>query len=139
MSRAEIHESDLAPDPDGPLQVAFIEEDSGRLIIIRGLGRITGQPALIPHALKPVFDEDRANRKAPEDHRYVPGTQLLLLDGMSKDAIRANVRRCRKLLAADFEAIHGRPPDQDLLIQSRPPQGIRLDPLIRVIDPNRSD
>lgn len=140
---AERHEAiddvDIVPDPDGPLHVAFMEEDGKRLVAIRGLGRLTGRPALIPHALKPVFDEDREDLRAPKDHRYVPGTKLPLLDGMSKDAIRASVHRCRVRLAKDFEAVHGSPPGRDLLIQSRPPRGIRLDPLIQVIDPNCSD
>lgn len=133
----EPEEIDEVPDPDAPLIVAFLDEAEGRVVSVRGLGRVVGQPALIPHALKPVFDEDRGNRLPPNEHRYVEAVRLPLLESMSKDAIRKNVSRCRRALANYFEAVHGQRPSRDLLIESRPPLGHRLDPTIQVIRPGR--
>lgn len=132
----DVEEVDTVPDRNAPLRVEFLQEGARHIVSVRGLGRVVGKPALIPHALRPVYDEDRRDGLIPEKHRYVPATSLPLLTDMSKEAVRANVKRCRKILAEYFRDLHGDGPTAPLLIQSRSPRGYRLDPLIDVIDSN---
>ncbi|MAQ83681.1 MAG: hypothetical protein CMH12_10660 [Maritimibacter sp.] len=132
-------EEDIVLNPDAPLKVAFLEEDNRYVVAVRGLGRVAGQPARIPHALKPTFDGDLADRLPPEKHRYVHLISAPSLPDMNKASIMSNVRRCRNALAQYFEAVHGRPPDGDLLIQNRAGRGYRLDPMIELVPPRNGD
>jgi 7-cyano-7-deazaguanine synthase in queuosine biosynthesis len=125
---------DLVLDPDAPLVVSFLFANGRPVVSVAGLGTITGRPALVPHALRPTFEDDRANGLSPDEHRFTRSANLLDLQSMSKDAVRANVARCRKSLAEDFTLIHGRPPSRDLLIEGKQAQGYRLDPTIRTLD-----
>lgn len=125
-------EVDTVPSPEAPLRVTFVEMDRDQLVIVEGLGRVTGPAARIPHALKPAFEEDRCRGLNPSSHRFLEPTLLPGLNGMSKDLIRQNVRRCRQTLAASFEQLHGVPPKADLLIQGQRPKGYRLDPHIEI-------
>lgn len=127
----EIAPEDLRPDPMAPLEVAFFQEGERRVVAVTGLARIEGAPARIPHALKPVFDEDRGNGRAPEEHRYVH-VHLQPATPMSKENARKNVARCRTQLAESYRQIFGIAPRAPLLIQNRPRVGYRLDPTIRI-------
>ena len=135
--RADAIVAETEPDkvlsPDGPLTATFFMEMDRHIVAVAGLARVQGPSALVAHLLKDIFLEDRANNLTPHDHRHVliyslPGT------GLSKDAVKQNVHRCRKMLAAAYEDIFGHPPSKPLLIESGGRSGHRLDPLTVVIE-----
>lgn len=131
-------ETDIVLDPDEPLRVGFFLDPEERPVIsVEGLCRIIGGDARVPHALKPIFDEDRQMRREAVDYRYAGPTRLEGLEGLSKQAIRASVRRCRNRLNSAFRDVHGVEPDRHLLIQSKSPKGYRLDPTIEIQNRNR--
>tara|TARA_R100000322_G_scaffold135285_1_gene91140 strand:+ start:20467 stop:22341 length:1875 start_codon:yes stop_codon:yes gene_type:complete len=128
----DIVEEDLVPDQNKPLKVAFFEEEGKPVVAVQGLGRIAGAPAQIPHALKPRFDEARANGLLQDDHPFHPLPTLSALRDMDPKTIRKNVQRCRAQLKEFYLDVHGVEPDCVLLIESKPPKGHRLDPGLQV-------
>jgi hypothetical protein len=135
----DIDEVDFVPDPNAPLQVSFLVDREGHFVVaVRGLGRVNGQPARVPHALKPAYDADKREELTPEQFRYQVLMGLPMLENVSKDAARQNVARLRKELARSFEDLHGNPPSGHLLVQSKRPRGFRLDPLIEIQPPDDS-
>ncbi|WP_217639920.1 hypothetical protein [Palleronia marisminoris] len=134
----EVDEVDQVPEPGAPLQVAFSVDGNRHIVDVIGLATLRGPSARVPHALKPSFDDDRRNGVAPADYRYTMGTRLPDMGGMNKRTIRKAVERCRKQLAQGYEEIHGEPPVEPLLIQTRVSKGYRLDPYIIVLPANRA-
>lgn len=127
---------DVIPDPDAPLTVAFYRDESGIACLkVEGLCDIRRDPAEVAHKLKPAFDADRAEGKAPEDHRFVATNELWADRG--KASIRQNVKRCRQELADAYGTLHGRKPGRHLLIENRRTKGYRLDPAIRLVTRER--
>ena len=135
---SEVDEVDEVPEAGARLRVAFFMDGERPVVDVIGLTTVAGPHARVPHALKPAFEEDRHNGVAPEDHRYALGTSVPGLAGMNKRAIRKSVERCRKLLAEEYERLHGEPPPQYLLIQNRPSRGYRLDPHIVDVSTNQT-
>lgn len=133
-----VNEIDAVPEAGAPLHVAFLMEGTRPVVDVMGLTSVIGPPARVPHALKPVFDDDRRNGVAPEDHQYSIGTSLPGLIDMTKGSIRKAVQRCRKQIAEEYTRLHGVPPAGDLLIQTRRSSGYRLDPYIVVVPPNQT-
>ncbi len=123
-------EVDITADPSAPLVVEFLEENGTEIVAVEGLCRVTRTAAAIPFALRPVFEEDKADGMVPEDHRYVDSGELARTRMVSKSAVRQMVRRCRSALKESFEQIHEMAPDRDLLIQNKTAKGYRLDPTI---------
>lgn len=124
---------DALPSPDGPWTARFFREDDDLVVTVDRWGRVKGAPALVAHLLKNVWLEDQDKALQPKDHRFV---HLHALPGVtfSKNTATANVSRCRKMLAADYETMFGAPHAGDLLIESGGKKGHRLDPTTRVID-----
>ena len=133
----DSEEVDIVPDPAAPLRVSFFQEDGHDIVAVDGLGRVAGQPARIPHALKPTFDEDQNGGLESDEYRYIPLTRIPEISDLNKDQLRQYVARCRKVLATNFEDIFGYPPKQHLLLQNKISKGYRLDPTIIVNDSNR--
>jgi hypothetical protein len=129
----EVKEVDEVSDPDAPLRVAFSMDGTRPVVDVIGLTSLVGAPARVPHALKPIFDDDRRHRVAPEDHQFRIGTTLPELADVNKALIRKYVERCRRQLAREFEELYGHRPDKPLLIQSRSAKGYRLDPGMVVV------
>lgn len=123
-------ETDLVPDPDAPLRVAFADENGIPVVRIEGLCVLTGPQARVPTELNPTFLEDRDNQLAPEDHRYVTSGALAISLGVSKKAIRQQVKRSRQILGESYQTVHGKEPDKDRFVQTRTPKGYRLAPTI---------
>ena len=128
---------DMRPDPSAPLQVAFFMEGDRHVVAVTGMARIEGAPAIVPHALKPIFDEDRSKGRAPEEHRFVNLLVPPVALALSKDQVRKLAQRCRETLALSYEQLFGHRPDAPLLLQSKQRHGYRLDPTIRLT--NRPD
>lgn len=126
-------DDDLIPAADEPLSVAFFHEGEIPAIGVRGLCEVRGKPAAAAHALKQVYDEDRAQGLESTTHRYVAihGRGDV---GLSKESARSAVSRCRRELATAYQDVHGHKPAGHLLIQNRSPQGYRLDPATRIIE-----
>lgn len=130
------NDRDITLDPNGPLKVAFYFEEGIPMISVEGLCRLRGSPAKVAHSLKVVFDQDRAAGLKPDSHRYVP-VHTHPDCQMTKEMARQAVRRCRKGLAEAFFDLNGVQPSSHLLIQSRSPEGYRLDPLTRIVTTDR--
>lgn len=120
-----------------PLQVRFYQTEGQRHsfdhLDVKDLGTVSGEPASIAHALKPVFDEDRNAGRPIDECRYTLAKNITTTKKMSASAVTKNIQRCREELAEFYVAVEGTPPAEPLLIQSRGPKGYRLDPTIRVI------
>lgn len=119
-----------------PLQVRFYQTEGQRRTVdhldVKDLGMVSGEPASVAHALKPVFDEDRNLGRPIDDCRYTLAKNITTTKKMSVSAVTKNIQRCREELAEFYAAMEGNPPAEPLLIQSRGPKGYRLDPTIRV-------
>ena len=136
---AAIEASPTRPDePLLPLQVAFRAKGRRRVVQVLGLTTLTGRQADVAHALKPMFDEDRARGVRRENARFMRAWDLADELGTNDAAARKYVSRCRGELSEAYATVAGEPPPADLLIQSRKLQGFRLDPDCRVIDPDES-
>lgn len=120
-----------------PLQVRFFQTEGQRRSVdhldVKDLGMVSGEPASVAHALKPVFDEDRNSGRPIDECRYTLAKNITTTKNMSVAAVTKNIQRCREELAEFYFAMEGIPPAEPLLIQSRGPRGYRLDPSIRVI------
>ncbi|WP_103256405.1 7-cyano-7-deazaguanine synthase [Tabrizicola aquatica] len=120
-----------------PLQVRFYQTEGQRRSVdhldVQDLGMVSGEPASVAHALKPVFDEDRNLGRPIDGCRYTLAKNITTTKKMSVSAVTKNIRRCREELAEFYLAMEGIPPAEPLLIQSHGPKGYRLDPTIRVI------
>lgn len=128
-------ETDLVPNPNNPLKVAFWEEDRSCIVAVQGLCRIDGRTAHLAHGLKSQFDADRDIGLGPDDHAYLRPHAIPGFEGDAKNVVRSVIRRCRKKLADAYAEMHGKPPEEHLLIQTQQSQGYRLDPTIEVILP----
>jgi hypothetical protein len=117
-----------------PLRVAFFEDRKVRAIEVEGLGCVRHGPAAVAHDLKPQYEADLAEGLAPENHRYVTSRKLASLRRtVAANTVYQMVKRCRAELAELYEAIEGRLPENDLLIENQRPLGYRLDPTIRLV------
>jgi 7-cyano-7-deazaguanine synthase in queuosine biosynthesis len=132
-----IDEVDEVPEAGAPLRVQFFMQGQRHVVDVIGLTTVVGSRARVPHALRSVYDEDKRNNLRSEDHRYSVGLKLPGMADINKDTIRTLVARCRRQLAEEYIELHGEPPPAQLLIQTRPSSGYRLDPSIIVVEPNR--
>ena len=123
---------DLVPDADGPLKAAFFEEDGRHVVAVSGLGRVVGAPAKVAHGLKPAFDADRSEGRAPDDHHYVLPHHIFPSSEMTPATARQNIARCRRELGRFYRDVFGSDPPDYLLIQSRQWEGYRLDPILQL-------
>lgn len=133
----DISEVDLVPTKSKALRVAFWSDGKEQVVAVEGLGRVNGASARVPHGLKVQFLEDRLEGREPADHEFVAPGNIPGVESLTKEAVRAAVKRCRKSLALDYEAVHGEPPPDHLLVQTKSPKGYRLDPTIELIDPDQ--
>lgn len=133
----DIVEEDVVPDQNKPMTVAFFEHEGKPVVAVKGLGRIAGAPARIPHGLKPYFDEARATGLSNDDHPYLLLPTLEELWDLAPRTIRKNVQRCRDQLKQFYWDVHGVEPDCVLLIESKPAKAHRLDPRMHLITEER--
>ena len=132
-----VPEVDYVPTRDGPWIARFFSESEVPVVAIQGLGRVRGMPAKVSHLLKEVLLEDRDTGLPEQESRFVlvyrlPGSTF------SKDAVKQNVFRCRRTLAAAYSDIFGSAPATDLLIESAGRRGHRLNPRTTIIESDDS-
>lgn len=118
-------------DPNRPLSVSFLTEGKNFIVIVKGLGRVTGRPAQVAHLLKDVFLEDVATPGLAA-HRFKRIYTLAGAD-FSKLSANQNVKRCREVLAEAYQLQFEAPPKQHLLIESGGKLGHRIYPDTDVI------
>lgn len=116
-------------EPMFPLRLIF-DPDAGPLLRVVGLGKFSGRPFQVVGTLRRFHEEDCMAATSAECHRFIPAGRL----GATKDSARQHVSRCRAELAEAYAAVEGQPPDQDILIESKPHKGYRLDPLARFVE-----
>jgi hypothetical protein len=114
------------------LQLAF--EDATGDVIIRDVTRLSRADARLIRVLKDLYCEDLACQRAPQNHQYVRSENLAnLLNYQDVVTVRQLVSRCRKTVKEAIDAINNGKFPADGLIQTRRPNGYRLNPLIRII------
>jgi hypothetical protein len=114
------------------LQLAF--EDATGDVIIRDVTRLSRADARLIRVLKDFYCEDLACQRAPQNHQYVRSENLAnLLNYQDVVTVRQLVSRCRKTVKEAIDAINNGKFPADGLIQTRRPNGYRLNPLIRII------
>ena len=118
--------------PIFPLQVTLSGDLSKARALVRGLGPLSPAPSRVVAVLVPLNLADRAEARAPEDHRSMSGAEAARQLRATAGFVRQNVLRCRSELADYYFVIEGEPPPKDLLIERRP-KGYLLDPECRVI------
>ncbi|WP_112321974.1 7-cyano-7-deazaguanine synthase [Oceanibium sediminis] len=117
-----------------PLQISFRAEGNDPIVTIRNLGELRRTSARLAHILRPQYDKDLDARRAPERYAFTTAGRLAQALGKSKGSIWTSISRCHATLAELYEAVCGDPPPAPLLIESRKPEGYRIDPTCRVID-----
>ena len=120
-------------DPDAPPVLEFRLSNGRHEVTIRGLCDLRGNPARVAHHLKVPFDEDRAEGLAHLSHRFVPISRLEGVT-MSKENVRTAVKNCRKAIGEACQHMSIAPAPMDLVIQSGPNRGYRLNPLSQIIE-----
>ncbi len=126
-----------APNP-ARLEVSFDVRDGEHVLAVRSLGEVYGAPARVGHHLRPQFEVDLSKGLPGEAYEFTPAGKLAMCDGTTKQAVAQNVKRCRDALCDFYRGIHGEEPQDALLIQSRKPNGYRLDPDCRIVSRNPS-
>jgi hypothetical protein len=129
-------EKDIVSEANRPLEVSFIGDGPEAIVIVRNLCRVVGRPACVAHVLKKPFEDDRAAKRPRAEHRYIPTGVIASELVTGKDAIAQNIKRCRTTIAEAFEAVHGRAPGKDLLIEVAKGKGYRLDPDLLIVMPD---
>jgi hypothetical protein len=86
-----------------------------------------------------AYEKDRAEGRAPENHRCVPSLELTKVLGVTDVALRRRVERLRRSVAGSYERCFGLPLGGDAVIQNQPWHGYRLNPLVRVVAPDQID
>jgi hypothetical protein len=119
-------------DPSELLQVA-IDERSGD-VIIRDLTRLSGRDSQLIRQLETFYRDDIAAGRTPEKHRYISAEKLAdALAYRDVEKLRQRVCRCRRTVKRASEGSHSYKLSSASLIQTRRPDGYRLNPLIRFV------
>lgn len=123
--------SPIATDTEPTLLVHLRETEGGKLVEVSGLGCVQGMSAA------PVFALLTNHRASPMS--FALAGSLTPAAGPTKEAVTANIKRCRDKLAEFHQAVHGKPPAAPILVQNRRNLGYRLDPDCVVTGPDGSD
>jgi hypothetical protein len=125
----------IAPE----LLQAAIDPKSGD-IIVRHLTRLSGRNSELIRELALVYRGDMAAELAPENHRYITAEKLAhALRYQDVETLRQRVWLCRKEVErARADGSGHKVPFGDL-IQTRRPEGYRLNPRIRFVSINEID
>jgi 7-cyano-7-deazaguanine synthase in queuosine biosynthesis len=122
----------LAEHSPLPLQLA-IDHETGD-VVVRDVTRLTGADSKLVCALEVFHREDRQAGRAPENFRYMTPDKLANSLGYADEvAVRQRVSRCRKDLREAFLTVHDQKLPTGSLIETRRPDGYRLNPQIRFI------
>jgi hypothetical protein len=114
------------------LQLALHQETGD--VVIRDVTRLTGTDSKLIRALEVIYREDRVAERTPENHQYITAEKLAnKLKFQDVVAARQCVSRCRKEVEEAFEVVHGHKLPSGSLIQTRRPDGYRLNPQIRFV------
>jgi 7-cyano-7-deazaguanine synthase in queuosine biosynthesis len=118
-------------------EIRLALDSTGRRIVVGGVGPIEG-PAIfiLLRRLVAEFDKDRAHRRAPENHTYLPAKALAHELGMDEASLRRGIFRVRKRVADAFVESAGLVLTDDALIESRPWKGYRLNPAVVLVSPS---
>jgi hypothetical protein len=125
------------PDPrdfrrSSQLRLA-IDTESAR-ILVDGAPAIEGPAAFaLVRKLVEISEEDRAERRAPENHRFTNAAKLATLLGVAEPTLRRCVRRVRLHLAEAFEREAGLPISAGALIENARWKGYRLNPAVLIL------
>lgn len=107
-------------------------------VMIRGIPPLTGQAtyALIEQ-LTVAYERDRALKRAPENHRYIPAKVIQSRLSIQDDSLRRCVLRVRRRVTRLFETHCGLTLADDAIIQSITWRGYRINPDVRVVAPDQ--
>ena len=78
---------------------------------------------------------DTESRRAPESFSFVPAARLEQWLGIENNALRRRIERLRDRIAQSFLAHAKRSVDRELIVESSPWQGYRLNPRVRLVAP----
>ncbi len=84
-------------------------------------------------ALVSAAEEDRRERRAPENHAYTEARKLAEAASLAEASPRRCIYRIRKRLAAEFEANAGISLSAHALIENHPWKGYRLSPTVLIL------
>jgi 7-cyano-7-deazaguanine synthase in queuosine biosynthesis len=130
-SQARTHDS---RDFHTSSEVCLALSPEKRQVMIRGIPPLAGRAtyALIEQ-LTEAYEDDRARKRAPENHRYVPAKLLRTRLSIEDDSLRRRVLRVRKRVTHLFETHCGLTLANDALIQSLAWRGYRINPHVRIV------
>src|SRR5687768_7458473 len=96
--------------------------------------RISGADSKLVRALELGHRADRNAARAPENYTYTKPEDLAdYLHYEDVVAVRQRVSRCRAETQTMFQEVHGRKLPKGALIETRRPDGYRLNPQIRFV------
>ena len=137
-----IEPSAVSQSPDQPilpLKLTLSGEERSPVILVWGVGELSGGHVRLVAVLEPYHEESRIAGVPLDAYQYVPTGQLAGHLGTAKTAVWQYARRCRNELDELFMAHGETPPSQDTLLQSRQPRGYRIAPDCRFVERQGGD
>jgi DNA-binding response OmpR family regulator len=117
---------------DGEALQLAIEPATGR-IVVRGLLRFGDADSKLIHALYNVFQADLTSGRLPEKFRHLTSWDLADELKIEEPTVRRRISRCRSAVQQACRRQFRRNATLELLIESAPRQGYRLNPRIRFV------
>lgn len=110
------------------LRVAF---DAARQEVrIESVPPLGGATYKMLDALRPTFEQDVAERRRPEEFRFVTTAALVRASGVGEGTIRVRARRVRDMLCRELTRGLHRSISDDEILQSGHWRGYRLNPFV---------
>jgi hypothetical protein len=107
-------------------------------VMMRGIPPLAGRTTYpLIEQLVEVYEQDRALKRAPENHQYVTTKAILARLSIEDGSLRRCVSRIRNRVANMFEKHCGLALANDAVIQSAAWQGYRINPNVRVVAPDQ--
>lgn len=138
----EIEPSAVAQQPDQPilpLKLTLSGDDRSPVVLVWGVGELSGGHVRLVAVLKPYHEECQSSGLPLDAFQYVPTGRLAGHLGTAKFAVWQYAKRCRDDLDELFGVVGEKSPSQDALLQSRQPRGYRISPDCRFVERQNGD
>jgi 7-cyano-7-deazaguanine synthase in queuosine biosynthesis len=135
FGHAEPHSAD-ARDFRRTSEIRIALDPLAKQVLVDGFPPLEGAASFaVLEALVAAAENDRGERRAPENFTYVGARKVASVAGLGEASLRSCIYRIRKRLASAFEASAGIPLSADALIQNHRWQGYRLNPAVLILAP----
>ncbi len=103
-------------------------------VLVDGLPPVEGATSFaVLEALIATSEDDRGERRAPENFTYIDTRKLASVAGLDEASLRRCIYRIRRRQASACEASAGMPLSAGALIENHPWKGYRLNPAVLIL------